>query len=182
MTPELAHGIVVFNAVNEHSWMLEPDSPEVRAAMLTALSVARDNAEALGNYFGKRLARVTLSLNTPRMEFHFASAEEAAEAFKMTVRQQMDEQRAQASAWTMLNLVAHDLSYPSAYDKGDDSITAMMILAHGIHAYRRVLAQEFLQMAQAHSAKRRESLWSKALWWGVSLAVVAGLLWVRHHR
>lgn len=178
MTPELAHGIVVFNAVNERSWMLEPDSPEVRAAMLTALSVARDNAEALGNYFGKRLANATLSARTKNITFHFNSAEEAAEAFKMGVRQQVDEKRAQIFACSMLNLVAHDLNYPSAYE-GDDHITGTLLLAHGLHAYRLATAREFLAIAQGEVARRKRK--GTILTWCATIAGVVALLWLRRH-
>lgn len=182
LTPELALGIAEFNAVNERTFQMDPDSPDVRAAMRNALSIVRANAEPVGNYFGKRLAGATLAVKSKVFDFHFNTEQDAAESFKMAVRQSIDEQRAAMISWSMMNLILHDLSYKSAYDKGDDNITGMFIVAHAVDAQRRVVAQKFLQIAQDHSAKRRESLWSKALWWGVSLAVVAGLLWLRHHR
>lgn len=182
LTPELALGIAEFNAVNERTYLLDPESPEVRAAMRNALSIVRTNAEPVGNYFGKRLAGATLALKSKGFDFHFNTEQDAAETFKMAVRQSIDEKRAAMIAWSMMNLILHDLSYKSAYDKGDDNITGMLIIAHAVDAQRRVVAQEFSQVAQAYAAKRRESLGSKMLWWGVSLAVVAGAVWLRYRR
>lgn len=157
MTPELAAALTDFMPVNSAACRETASQAELGVANKLALATVRNHVDSVGQHFAARLAQGPMTTDNGRIKFSFKDVSEVAGTFEMTVMQQVDEPRAEAVAIVALNLMLHDLGFPSCYtdEKDEDHIVAMYLAAHAIDGYRHMLAQDFLQVAREEMARRR---------------------------
>lgn len=176
MTPELAADLVRFQPINAQASRPDANPSIDDDVARIALEIVRNHIDALAPYFAKRLAQVALNSDTPNLKFHFQDVNEAAECFRMSAMQKIDEKRARALGVITLNLLLHDLRYPSCFEDDEDEAhwTAMLLAAQNIDAHRHMLAREFLGMAEARVGQQR----NRQLLLGAGVLGVAALLWL----
>lgn len=157
MTTDLAVALAKFQPLNDKAGLPDASPAMVEDVARTAHQVVREHVDALAPYFAKRLAQVGLVADTPNLKFHFKDVGEAAECFRMSAMQQVDEPRARALAVVTLNLLLHDLRFPSCFtdEQDEEHWAAMLLAAQNIDAYRHRLAQEFLGMARSRLKQQR---------------------------
>ena len=98
MNEELAGDLIDFQGINERAYSSTATEAELDAASQKALHISREHLDQLANYFAIHLERTTLSYRQDTIEFHFQDANEAAETFKMCIRQIVEPRRAERTA------------------------------------------------------------------------------------
>ncbi|WP_447730096.1 hypothetical protein [Pseudoxanthomonas suwonensis] len=177
MTPELALDITKFQPINAHAHE-SGEKADLDASFRDAQLIVRKHINVFAKYFSDRLSGIALSIKTENINFYFKDKDDIALAFNIAVTQQVDDSRSKAVAIATINLMLHDLQYPSTFDQNDDDIAATLMVASFIHGYRLQLAMHFLQTdrdKQAQSIKNNR----KYIVGGAILALIATFLWFR---
>lgn len=94
-------------------------------------------------YFADRLSRFSLALNKDGLVYSFRSQEEAATAFRMAILLPVNEKKAGALCIATLNLMLYDEAQPSCFSNFDEATSAMLLVAHSIHGFRRDAAEGY---------------------------------------
>jgi hypothetical protein len=177
MTPELALDISKFQPINTRAHE-SGEKIDLDASFQEAQFIVRKNIDVFAKYFSDRLSGMTLSVKTEKINFSFKDKGDIALAFNMAVTQQVDDSRSKAAAIATMNLMLHDLQYPSTFDQDDDDIAATLMVAHFIHGYRLQLAMHFIEMSQDKQIQSRKNN-KNILISGAILLIIATFLWFR---
>jgi len=98
-----------------------------------------------------------LAVDSQQIKFNFGTEAEAAETFKMAVRQSIEEKMARVVALSSINTLLFDLKYPSMYDRGsDEDLMATFIIAHAVDGYRRRTVQALIEEALVRQKLKSE--------------------------
>lgn len=151
MNEELAGDLIDFQGINERAYSSTATEAELNAASQKALHISREHLDQLANYFAIHLERTTLSYRHDTIEFHFQDANEAAETFKMCIRQIVEPRRAERTAYLVINSMLRSFGRPSAFKDDSEHVSATLLVAASIDSYRRALANE-LANAKSGSA------------------------------
>lgn len=161
ITPEFASEIVKFRSLNANACDNLASPHDINVASEAALLIVRANSDVLAQHFASRLAGMKLAVDTQQIQFNFGTEAEAAETFKMAVRQSVEEKMARAISLSSMNIFLFDLKYPSMYGQDDDEdLKATFMIAHAADGYRRRTAWAFMEEAlvrQKLKSQRRNS-------------------------
>lgn len=178
MTPELALELTRFRPINDRAQQ-SGNQQDLHDALRNGHSIVRNNSMAFADSFANRLCLVALSVQSGRVNFHFKDKEEVAQAYKMAVVQAIDERLAEAISIASLNLLLHDLRYPSSFKDDDECIAATLMIANSIYGFRRDIANEFLQNAREHVDKSAVKIHRQIVIGAVILVGAIAFAWFR---
>lgn len=142
MNEELAGDLIDFQGSNERAYSSTAAEADLNAASQKALHISREHLDQVANYFAIHLERITLSYRQDNIEFHFQDKNEAAETFKMCIRQVVEPRRAERAAYLAINSMLRSFGRPSAFKDDSEHVSANLLLAATIDSYRRALANE----------------------------------------
>jgi len=132
------------------------DAKTVRSAFEAAQVVVRTHNKEFADYFASRLVALVLQYDKGEFKFSFHDAGDVAQAFEMTTMQQVNDTRSKAASIGVVNLLLKDLKYPSSFSCENSYLTAMLMIAHAIHAYRIWV---FNQVVAEQQRKSKVSVW-----------------------
>lgn len=138
----LAGELIDFQEINERACSPTTTEADLNAASQRALQIARNHLEQVANYFAIHLERVALSFNQESIKFHFEDKNEAAETFKMCIRQVVEPIRAERVAYLAINSMLRSFGRPSAFKDDSEHVSVTLLMAATVDSYRCALANE----------------------------------------
>ncbi len=139
---ELAGDMLDFQGLNERAYSSTATDADLDMAARKALGIVRVHIDQVANYFAIHLERIALSFDQESIKFHFQDQDEAAETFKMCIRQIVEPRRAERAAYLAINSMLRSFGRPSAFKDDSEHVSATLLLAATIDSYRRALANE----------------------------------------
>ncbi|OAX85790.1 hypothetical protein A7D16_05790 [Xanthomonas nasturtii] len=144
MTPELAHDLVRLQPLMDKANEPESDAQIVAAAFAASQVVVRDHNQEFAEYFARRLSGVALTFNRGEFNYSFKDTADAAHAFTMLSMQQVNDAKSKAISVAVVNLLLKDMQYRSSFDSDEAYLTAILMVAHSMYAFRRVTFNQFV--------------------------------------
>ncbi|HFK2947600.1 TPA: hypothetical protein ACGY8F_002561 [Stenotrophomonas maltophilia] len=171
MTPELAQDLVRLRPMMDKANEPGADQQTVAAAFAASQVVVRTHNQEFAEYFARRLSGVALTFNRGEFNYSFNDAADAAQAFTMLSMQQVNDVRSKAISGAVVNLLLKDMQYKSSFDSDQAYLTAILMIAHSMYAFRRATFNQFV-------VKRRSR--QSASFWRYFLigAVVVGVAYL----
>lgn len=144
ISEELAGDLIDFQGPNKIAYSSTATDTDLDVASRKALVIAGAHIDQVANYFAIHLERIALSFNQESIKFHFQDKNEAAETFKMCIRQVVEPRRAERAAYLAINLMLRSFGRQSAFKDDSEHVSASLLLAATIDSYRRSLANELV--------------------------------------
>ncbi|MCW8340600.1 hypothetical protein [Stenotrophomonas sp. SG1] len=144
MTPELAQDLVRLQPLMDKANEPGSDAQTVASAFSASQVVVRAHNQEFAEYFARRLNGVALTFNRGEFNFSFKDTADAAQAFTMLSMQQVNDARSKAISGAVVNLLLKDMHYKSSYDSDQSYLTAILMVAHSMYAFRRDTFNQFV--------------------------------------
>jgi len=148
MTPELAQDLVRLQTLMDKANEPGADPQTVAAAFAASQVVVRAHNKEFSEFFARRLNGVALSFNRGEFNYSFKDAADAAHAFTMLTMQQVNDPKSKATSGAVVNLLLRDLQYKSSFDSDEPYLTAILMIAHSMHAFRVSTFKQFVAEGQ----------------------------------
>lgn len=144
MTPELAQDLVRLQPLMDKANEPGADAQTVAAAFAAAQVVVRAHNHQFAEYFAGRLNGVALTFNRGEFNYSFKDAADAAHAFTMLSMQQVNDPKSKAISGGVINLLLRDMKYKSSFESDEAYLSAILMIAHSMHAYRLSIFNQFV--------------------------------------
>lgn len=144
MTPELAQDLVRLQPLMDKANEPGSDAQAVAAAFAASQVVVRAHNQEFAEYFARRLNGVALTFNRGEFNFSFKDTADAAQAFTMLSMQQVNDAKSKAISGAVVNLLLKDMQYKSSFDSDQSYLTAILMVAHSMYAFRRATFNQFV--------------------------------------
>lgn len=144
MTPELAQDLVRLQPMMDKANEPGADPHTVAAAFAASQSIVRAHNHAFAEYFAGRLSSVALSYNRGEFNYSFKDAADASQAFTMLSMQQVNDAKSKAISGATVNLLLKDMQYKSSFDSDQSYVTAILMIAHSMYAFRVSTFNQFV--------------------------------------
>ncbi|MBB1135740.1 hypothetical protein I5U11_22395 [Stenotrophomonas maltophilia] len=148
MTPELAQDLVRLQPLMDKANEPGADPQTVAAAFAASQVVVRAHNKEFSEFFAHRLNGVALSFNRGEFNYSFKDTADAAHAFTMVTMQQVNDPKSKAISGAVVNLMLRDLQYKSSFDSDESYLTAILMIAHSMHAFRVSTFKQFVAEGQ----------------------------------
>lgn len=144
MTPELAQDLVRLQPLMDKANEPGADAQTVAAAFAACQVVVRAHNQEFSNYYAGRLNGVALTFNRGEFNYAFKDTTDAAQAFTMLSMQQVNDAKSKAISAAVVNLLLKDMRYKSSFDSDQSYLTAVLMIAHSMHAFRISTFNQFV--------------------------------------
>lgn len=148
MTPELAQDLVRLQPLMDRANAPGADQRAVEAAFDASQVIVRAHNKEFSEFYARRLNGVALSCNRGEFNYSFKDVADAAHAFTMVTMQQVNNSQSKAISGALVNLLLRDLQYKSSFDSDESYLTAILMIAHSMHAFRASTFKQFVAEGQ----------------------------------